>query len=312
MPTKFFIGSSPSMASRLGDNCSGVMVSVNSLRKRKSDFKVADWILDSGAFTEISKFGDYRYSVDEYAHQINKWAKCGNLLIAVSQDYMCEPFILEKTGLTIEKHQELTINRYDALTKICSFPIMPVIQGYQVSDYLNHLIKYGDRFKPNQWVGVGSVCKRNSDPNQIKDILRAIKLIRSDLRLHGFGLKATALECSEIRSLLYSCDSMAWSYPSRFSPENDNVQNRLQLAEQYKQKIQNRINGSFQKNIPRTAGAGNGQGRKSKWKSGKTIAIRVPEVFADRLLTLAKGWDAAASDFVQNQDPVNHNHKHIL
>ena len=39
----------------------GVMVSVNTLRKRKSDFLVEDWILDSGAFTEISKYGYYRH-----------------------------------------------------------------------------------------------------------------------------------------------------------------------------------------------------------------------------------------------------------
>ena len=29
------------------------MISVNRLRNRKSDFKVRDWMLDSGAFTEL-------------------------------------------------------------------------------------------------------------------------------------------------------------------------------------------------------------------------------------------------------------------
>lgn len=38
-------------------------VSVNRLRNRKSDFVVGDWIMDSGAFTEIATHGRYRESV---------------------------------------------------------------------------------------------------------------------------------------------------------------------------------------------------------------------------------------------------------
>ena len=289
---KFYLGTVPSMASRLQDNCEGVMISVNQLRKRKSFFDVNKWILDSGAFTEISKFGNYRYPVEEYAHQIMQWSKCGNLLIAVAQDYMCEPFILQKSGLTIEDHQNLTIERYDQLLKYnLPVPIMPVLQGYQVSDYLQHLFDYGDRIVSDMWVGIGSVCKRNTDPSQIRDILKAIKLIRPDLKIHGFGVKATALEFSDIRKMLYSCDSMAWSFSSRFSPESNSVQNQLQLAKSYKEKIENRLNGAFTPKIPNTAGSGNGQGRKSLWKSGKTKAIRVPEIFADKLIALAKEWD---------------------
>lgn len=35
-------------------------ISVNRLRERKSPFKVNDWIMDSGAFTEITTHGGYR------------------------------------------------------------------------------------------------------------------------------------------------------------------------------------------------------------------------------------------------------------
>lgn len=289
--TKFYLGTVPSMASKLRGNCAGVMISANQLRKRKSDFSVENWILDSGAFTEISRFGRYRNSPEEYARLINRWANCGHLEIAVSQDYMCESFVLRKTGLSIREHQRLTIERYDSLIKLTNFSVMPVLQGYQVSDYIKHLFDYGDRLLSNMWVGVGSVCKRNSDPSQVRDILKAIKLIRPDLKIHGFGLKATALECPEIRDLLYSCDSMAWSFSNQFSPESDSVQNHLQLANVYKEKISQRLSGNFEKIIPKTAGAGNGQGRKGSWKSGKTKAIRVPEIFADRLIALAKEWD---------------------
>lgn len=66
---KFFIGCSPSMASTIINpehSPAGVMVSVNQLRKRKSDFEVGTWIMDSGAFTEISRYGHYRFSTEEY------------------------------------------------------------------------------------------------------------------------------------------------------------------------------------------------------------------------------------------------------
>nr|ADN12884.1 hypothetical protein Cyan7822_0864 [Gloeothece verrucosa PCC 7822] len=288
----FFIGCSPSQAASIINPdypAAGVMISANSLRSRKSDFKTSSpWIMDSGAFTELSRFGKYRSSVEDYAHQISRWANVGHLLCAVAQDYMCEPFILERTGLSVEEHQRLTIERFE---RLCSYPlpvkIMPVIQGYKVSDYIAHVQQYNDRLDQGEWVGVGSVCRRNGSPEIIGDILRAIKLIRPDLRLHGFGLKQTALENQAVRELLYSCDSMAWSMPRRFK----DLTPTIELAHNYQAKVSKAVTDSVQKRIPVTAGAGNGQGRKPKWNNPKTKAIRVPEDLAERLLDLARQWD---------------------
>ena len=62
-------------------------------------------------------------------------------------------------------------------------------------------------------VGVGSVCKRNRAP----EIRRVLANLRSDgalpMRLHGFGVKAEGLAAA--RTLLWSADSMAWSYRGR-------------------------------------------------------------------------------------------------
>jgi hypothetical protein len=131
----FFIGCPSPAKARHFSRC---MVSINALRERRSDFEVNDWILDSGAFTGLSRFGRYRHEVEEYAAEIKRWSACGRLLAAVSQDYMCEPFILEKTGLSVAEHQRLTIERYDALLPLVSVSVylMPVLQGYRVSDYL--------------------------------------------------------------------------------------------------------------------------------------------------------------------------------
>lgn len=261
----FFIGCSPSQAGTIinpSAPAAGVMVSINQLRKRKSDFGVGDWLLDSGAFTEVARHGGYRTGVNEYFHQICRWKKCGSLLIAVAQDWMCEGFFLQKTGLNIPDHQRLTIERYDQLLKLNPpVPIMPVLQGYKISEYLDHLQQYGERLKSQQWVGIGSVCRRNGNPSEIADLLRSIKLFRPDLRLHGFGLKQIALENKTVQKCLYSSDSMAWSYPKRFGSEKTDQE----LAHSYQEKI-TAVNDFVQKRIPPTAGAGNGQGRRPKWR----------------------------------------------
>ena len=144
------------------------------------------------------------------------------MLAAVSQDYMCENWILEKTGLTVADHQRLTIERYDAIQSKTTMYIMPVLQGFDPQDYVTHLKAYGDRLKQGMWVGVGSVCKRNGDPQAILKVLRAIKEVRPDLRLHGFGLKVTSLLDPRIHELLHTADSMAWSFAARSRNRNPN------------------------------------------------------------------------------------------
>jgi hypothetical protein len=217
---RFFIGlHQPSDALHF----SASFISINRLRNRKSAFKVGDWIMDSGAFTEISRHGKYRGEVAEYAEQIARYRGMGNLLAAVTQDYMCEPFILEKTGLTVIEHQGLTISRYDELLRCeTGVYILPVLQGYEPSDYVRHVRMYGSRLAHRAWVGVGSICKRNGDPMAIESVLLAIKQERPDLRLHGFGLKKTALASGVVHELLETADSMAWSFQARMEGRNAN------------------------------------------------------------------------------------------
>lgn len=217
---RFFVGlHQPSDARHFG----ACFVSVSRLRDRKRDFLVADWILDSSAFSTIALRGGYPHPAEEYAAQIRRWKRCGNLLAAVSQDYMCEPAMLAKTGLTVADHQRLTIERYDALLRCeTGVYIMPVLQGYEPDEYVSHIRQYGARLAHGAWVGVGSVCKRNSSPCLILDVLIAIKMERPDLRLHGFGLKTTALSNGTIRACLETADSMAWSFAARRGGRNAN------------------------------------------------------------------------------------------
>jgi hypothetical protein len=80
------------------------MIPSNTIRDRKGPFRINDWMMDSGGFTELSTHGRWRTSPQQYADEINRWKDNGNLVAAVTQDLMCESFILHKTGLTILKN----------------------------------------------------------------------------------------------------------------------------------------------------------------------------------------------------------------
>ncbi len=220
---QFYVGiHQPSDAKRLG----AVFVSVNRLsgpKGRKRPFTTAPWIMDSGAFTTIFRHGGYPESVSVYAAHIRRWA-APNLRAAVAQDYMCESAMLAKTDLTIADHQRLTIERYDELLAedLAGVYLMPVLQGYQPADYARHVRAYGERLASGAYVGVGSVCKRNANPDAILAVLDAILAIRPDLRLHGFGLKTTSLAVPAIRNALESADSMAWSFAARYEGRGRN------------------------------------------------------------------------------------------
>ncbi len=204
------------------------MISINRLIGRRSKLTLRKWLMDSGAFTTLATHGRYLDEPEVYANRIWEWRNVGELLAAVSQDFMCEPFMLEKTGGTVALHQQWAVERYDrilaelrrlegryATWRQRAPHLMPVLQGYEPEDYVAHIRAYGDRLTPGMWVGVGSVCKRNASPQSVLAVLRAIHAERPDLKLHGFGLKITALRVKEIRDLLHTSDSMAWSYNAR-------------------------------------------------------------------------------------------------
>lgn len=220
---RFYVGlHQPSDGFRVQAHGLHIMISINRLIRRRSDFCSGHWMLDSGGFTAIERHGDHQLSVSEYSDHIERWRQCGVLDAAVAQDYMCEPFMLERTGMTVPEHQALTIDRYIQLKQKVSTYVMPVLQGYQPAEYRRHLINYGALLEHCSWVGVGSVCKRNTSTHDIRLVLHTIKKQRPDLRLHGFGLKTTALRDGVIRQYLYSADSAAWSYAARQQRRNAN------------------------------------------------------------------------------------------
>lgn len=200
-------------------------ISINRLRGRKKPIDCPAVLLDSGAFTELHAHGTYRHEPSEYAAEVRRLHACGVIKIAaaVAQDYMCERFMLERTGLSVEDHQRMTIDRYDLLmAEGLPVPVMPVLQGFSPQQYATHVAQYGDRLQLGAWVGVGSVCKRQGDPAAVVRVLSAIHLQRPDLRLHGFGVKTTSLLHPGVREHLATADSMAWSFAARYEGRDRN------------------------------------------------------------------------------------------
>src|SRR6266536_1053296 len=78
--------------------------------RKKLPVALGTWALDSGGSTEFSLYGEWRTPHEQYAEEVRRFKdEIGGLQWVAPQDWMCEPFMLEKTGLTIKEHQTRTI-----------------------------------------------------------------------------------------------------------------------------------------------------------------------------------------------------------
>ena len=197
-----------------------LFVSDRTLRNyKKLPESVTTWACDSGGFTELSTYGEWRTTPYSYAARVRRYMdNIPGLQWASPQDWMCEPWILEKTGKTIQEHQELSVKSLANLRTLSSdIQWVPVLQGWERDDYLRHWEMYekaGFNLANEPVVGLGSVCRRQATKGA-EAIVRSLQ----PLRLHGFGMKKTAIK--NFGFLLTSSDSMAWSYGGRMKPDPD-------------------------------------------------------------------------------------------
>lgn len=215
---RFWLGTHE--VSWLEDMTVPLFISHRRLAKRKRLPRAAGpWALDSGGFTELNQ-PPYRWktTVSEYVEAVQRYREgIGNLAWAAPMDWMCEPAVLAKTGLTVREHQERTVLNYLDLRG--QGPFVPVLQGQALGDYEACIGLYGSA-GVDLWaepvIGLGTVCRRQSAP-EIARIVNA--LASTGLRLHGFGMKSAGL--ARVGHLLTSADSMAWSVSGRMAWQHE-------------------------------------------------------------------------------------------
>lgn len=213
----FFLGTH--LPSWLGQTDVPLCVSLPRLIGRKTlPRALGPVFLDGGGFTEVSQYGGWRASPPAYAAAIRRvCVEVGNVRHAAIQDWMCEPFVLTRTGLTLGEHQRRTVDSYGELRALApDVPWLPVLQGWAPEAYLDHLEQYrraGFDLRRAALVGVGSICRRQHTDGAAALLTR---LHGHRLRLHGFGLKVQGL--TKAAGALVSADSMAWSFDARRRP----------------------------------------------------------------------------------------------
>ena len=169
------------------------------------------WCMDSGGFSQILAHGKYTVSEAQYLDVIERFSPP----VAFCQDWMCEAVMLEKTGLTVREHQERTTASYLGMSYHSNI-VRPVLQGWTPSDYVAHASEYARAgVDMTQLFGLGTVCSRNGSDDAPMMIVLALHDAFPGIRLHGFGLKTSALWNTAVTSRLESADSMAWSSRGR-------------------------------------------------------------------------------------------------
>ncbi len=179
----------------------------------------AIWALDSGAFSQIGEYGRWVMTAREYVKAVRRYRdEIGGLEWAAPMDWMCEPGMLTKTGLSVAEHQHRTIESVLELRSLAAdLPFAAVLQGWDLPSYVRCVRMYAEAgidLAAEPVVGLGSVCRRQGTD----EIGRIVTVLADEfnLRLHGFGVKFQGV--TKYGSALASSDSMAWSQDGRHTP----------------------------------------------------------------------------------------------
>lgn len=179
----------------------------------------AVWALDSGAFSEIDKYGQWMTSAKEYVAAVRRYRdEIGGLAWAAPMDWMCEPHMLAKTGLPVEEHQARSVASVLELRAMApDLPFIPVLQGWDLSSYMRCVEMFAEQgvdLAAEPVVGLGSVCRRQGTD----EIGRIVSVLADEfhLNIHGFGVKKAGVQL--YGTALASSDSMAWSEAGRHEP----------------------------------------------------------------------------------------------
>ena len=202
-----------------GSRCSSPTAACAATRGSRAPARHGRWIPAASPSSRVYGSWDHGPTPRQYIARIRRYRdEIGHLAWAAPQDWMCEPFITARTGFTVAEHQRRTVANFLTLRSLSpDLPIVPVLQGWTITDYLHCADLYeraGINLAAEPLVGLGSVCRRQA--TTAVHTLITVLHERGITRLHGFGFKIQGLiQCGH---LLASADSMAWSYAARRHP----------------------------------------------------------------------------------------------
>lgn len=181
-----------------------------------STSEIKDWMeysfLDSGGYSLMLEKGEHP-PASEYMAHVEEIEPSRYAL----QDYPCEPDILEEYGRTVEDHQQMSVDKarecldYHETHGLESQPI-PVMQGWEVNDYLRHVDQMRDAGCLTDSVGIGSICRRGQDSEIREVILSVADALPNGTDIHCFGVKNNILRYPQVRAVVSSVDSSAWYF----------------------------------------------------------------------------------------------------
>lgn len=175
-------------------------------KKFKNSF--GSTFLDCGGFTLLNQYVDYPFSTINLANLIAYL--CPDFY--VPKDYPCEPEISRSLGLTSNQERiEATVKNAIELAEWegqLKGAMVPVIQGYNLDEYLHCLNLYDKAGLIRDYMAVGSMCRRISD-KELGCLIPGIYYEAQRLgcsKLHFFGLKLSP-SLGIYDEMIYSRDS---------------------------------------------------------------------------------------------------------
>jgi queuine/archaeosine tRNA-ribosyltransferase len=171
--------------------------------------------IDSGGYSFMKGKGEYETDDEAYVAFLENTQP---ELFAL-RDYPCEPEILDEHSRTVADHQRMTTERHRSLLGMiddCDGQPVAVLQGWETDDYLRHLETYKQEGLLTGYLGIGSVCRRNSE-QEIRDIILSVAAALPDGHdLHAFGVKSSVLQFSKVREALSSADSQSYEMQAQW------------------------------------------------------------------------------------------------
>jgi hypothetical protein len=170
---------------------------------------------DCGGFVATLKWGDYRYTPQQYVDWLRSFAPAW----AATMDYCCEDEITSgKPGIVRERQRRTTDNAQMFFEKYLDITWVPTVQGWTVEDYIFHarqlkpvidLMQARYQGNPHWRVGIGTLCARAST-QMIQKVVTAVAQELPGVPLHLWGVKLTTLKSKIALPQVISVDSAAW------------------------------------------------------------------------------------------------------